>query len=367
MLWLLLIVLIPYIYLLLKIYRNLRKAVPFSSQSQSELFVSIVIACRNEEADLPFLLKDLSEQDYYGDSYEVIIVDDNSSDRTAEIVSNFKPIKNLKLLKNTGRGKKQALRAGILHSKGRLIITADADCRAGSSWLKTISSFYEKNKPCMIICPVRLESRSGFLNRFQELEFLSLQGVTAGTALSGDPVMCNGANLAFTKEIYKKHSENLHDEIVSGDDVFLMLNIKREPGNRILWLESEDAIVTTRSSVTTGAFLHQRARWVSKAGFYNDSKVKLVAIVTFITILLQLFLLAAGIFNPAFLLIFAAALLLKSIPDFLILNNRACRYKKKSLMRFFLPVQFLYSFYVISVLGYFLLTRNSYKNSYPAG
>jgi poly-beta-1,6-N-acetyl-D-glucosamine synthase len=361
--WLLLIVLIPYLYLLLRIYFNLTGSVPFTSDQKPGIFSSIIIACRNEEVNLASLLKDLSEQDYPEDNYEVLIIDDNSSDRTYDTARQFKEIKNLKVLHNGGSGKKQAIRTGISSSSGNLIITTDADCRMGQGWLRKIVSFYEKTHPEMIICPVIFEEGRGFLNKLQELEFLSLQGITAGTALSGNPVMCNGANLAFTRRAYESSSGNLHDELVSGDDVFLMFSIKRKPGTSILWLESEEAIVTTRSSVTTGAFLQQRARWISKTGKYNDINTSVLAIVTFVTILLQLFLLIAGIFNPVLLLVFAAVFILKSIPDYLILHNRAEQYKKKSLLGFFLPGQLLYPFYVISVLFYFLVTKKRYSNS----
>jgi biofilm PGA synthesis N-glycosyltransferase PgaC len=360
--WLLLIVLIPYIYLLLKIYFNLSGAVPFSAEQKPEIFASVVIACRNEERNLPQLLKELSEQDYHADNYEVVIVDDNSSDHTFETASHFKLIKNLKVIHNQGSGKKQAIRTGISTSSGNLIITTDADCRIGNRWLGTIASFYERHKPDMIICPVKLEGGSGFLRKFQELEFLSLQGVTAGSALSGDPVMCNGASLAFTKRVYANHSGNLHEELVSGDDVFLLHSIKREPGNLIMWLESEEAIVTTCSSATTGAFLLQRARWISKAGAYNDMNTRLLAIVTFVTILLQLFLLVAGIFNPVFLLVFVGAFLMKSIPDYLILKNSTLRYNKTSLMKWFIISQAIYPVYILSVLISLLCRKSEFRS-----
>jgi hypothetical protein len=216
----------------------------------------------------------------------------------------------------------------------------------------------------MIICPVELQGGRGFFHRFQELEFLSLQGVTAGTAITEKPVMCNGANLAFTKQAYNLHSGDLHEEKVSGDDVFLLHSIKENKENRILWLESADVLATTKTSETVSSFIHQRARWISKAGSYSDGYTVALAIVTFVTILLQTSLFVVGIFNPVFLLVFLAAFILKSIPDFLILQNTAMRYKKKNLLWFFLPGQFIYPFYVISVLVYFLLTKINYSKSH---
>lgn len=355
--WLLLILIIPYIYILLRIYGGLVKNNPYLPASIPDLFVSVIVACRNGEKDLAVLLNDISRQDYNPDNFELIIIDDNSSDKTFLIASSFKGIKNLKVLKNSGNGKKQAIRTGVAASSGNLIIATDADCRTGTSWIKTIASFYSENKPEMIICPVKLESGKGFFHSFRELEYLSLQGVTAGTANAGNPVMCNGANLAFSKEAYNRHSGNLHDEIPSGDDVFLLHSLKREPDNKIMWIESQEAIVTTKSPDTIVSFITQRVRWISKAGAYKDIFTRLLAIVTFVTILLQWFLLIAGIFNPVFLPVLLAIFLLKSVPDFLILRNTASRYGRERLLGIFIPSELIYPLYVISVFFCYLISR----------
>lgn len=355
--WLLLIFIIPYIYLLILIYRSLTQIKSYSPHSIQGVSLSVVVACRNEERNLPELLKHLSGQDYNPDLFEVLIIDDNSSDSTFATALDFKGIRNLIVLKNSGKGKKAAIRTGVAASAGNLIVTTDADCRMGHNWLKTIASFFEENKPEMIICPVELEGREGFFQRFQELEFLSLQGITAGTAVSGRPVMCNGANMAFTKEVYNRHTGDLHDELISGDDVFLLHAIKDEPGNKIMWLESVEAKVITNASETVCSFLNQRARWVSKAGAYKDRFTKLLAIVTFVTILLQFSFLIAGIFNPVFLWIFPTAFLLKSVPDYLILQNTTTRYGRKSLMKLFLPGQLIYPVHVLAVFLYFLTLK----------
>ena len=161
---------------------------------------------------------------------------------------------------------------------------------------------------------------------------------------------CNGDNLAFTNAVIQKYSGNLHEYNVSGDDVFLLHNLKRNKGNRILWLESPEAIVATATSAMFSSFLRQRARWLSKAGSYSDSYTIILAIVTFVTILIQPLFLIAGIFDPVFVAVFLAAYILKSIPDFLILRNTAIRYKKKNLMRWFVPSQILYAYYILRVV-----------------
>ena len=364
--WLLLIVSFPYLYLLLDIYRSLTKIKPYLPHALSEQFVSVIIACRNETNNLPFLLEDISRQNYNNENFEVIIIDDHSTDETFKIASSFKNIRNLKVICNSDSGKKKAIRTGIYASSGNLIITTDADCRIGERWISTIASFYTENIPDLILCPVRLESGTGFFRRFQELEYLSLQGITAGTAVGGNPVMCNGANMAFKKELYFQHSGDLHDEIASGDDVFLLHSIKKESGKRILWLESNDALIITKSCKTFGSFINQRERWISKAGVYNDYLTRSLAIVTFATILLQLSLLVAGIINPVFLQVLLVSLLLKSVPDYLILRNMAARYKEKKLLNIFLPGQIIYPFYVFSVFLIYCVQRKRVYSNYPS-
>ena len=360
--WLLLLILIPYIYIILKISGSLKRLKPYSPGTDPCIFVSVIVACRNEEKNLPLLLSDISMQNYSPDLHELIVVDDNSTDLTFQVASAFRKIKNLRVLKNRGNGKKQALRTGAEASNGKLLITTDADCRVGSSWIRTIVSFYAENKPELIICPVMLESGKGFFSGFQELEFLSLQGITAGSAAAGNPVMCNGANLAFPKEIYSEFAVNLHDELVSGDDVFFLHNLKGDRRNKIMWLESAESIVRTEASGTLCSFFRQRARWISKAGYYNDRYTQVLAIVTFVTICLQAFLTAAAFFSHLFFLIFMAAIFIKSVPDFMVLYNTTRRYKKRNLMKWFLPAQLLYPFYVLAILFLSVVEQAKYSD-----
>lgn len=348
------ILVLPYFFMLLKIYRSLLQIKPFKVSTDPVTFVSLVVACRNEQNNLPLLLNSIALQNYPKNLFEVIIVDDNSKDKTYETASNFTGTQNIVAIYNNGTGKKKAIRSGINASSGELIITTDADCRMGKGWIRTITALYEKQKPDMIICPVQLEPGPGFFRKFQELEFLSLQGITAGTAVSGDSVMCNGANLAFTRKTYFDNSDNLHDEIASGDDIFLLHNLKRKSESKILWLESDDVIMSTAASPTMVSFLRQRKRWISKGKAYNDRFTILLGIVTSLTIMLQVSILVAAFFNHMFIWVFLIVFLIKTFPDFLILHNTSWRYGRQDLLKWFLPVSIIYPFYVLSVFCYSL-------------
>ena len=353
--WLPVILILPYFFLLLKIYRNLLKTDPFKASSAPSTSVSVIIPCRNENEKLPLILKSISEQNYPEELFEVIIVDDNSTDNTFETASGKIWSDRFTVLKNSGKGKKAAIRTGILASSGRLIITTDADCTMGKRWIATIAAFFEMTDSDMIICPVQLAEHRGFFARFQELEFLSLQGITAGSAISGNGIMCNGANLAFTREAYLNHMENLHPELATGDDVFMLHSLKQDKGSRIMWLESNDAVVSTASSSSVFSFLHQRKRWISKWNSYNDKFTILAGIMTFAAILVQLYAFISVFFNRSFVWPFLIILILKSVVDFLILQNTTARYGKKHLLYWFIPSQLIYPFYVLAVILYSLV------------
>jgi len=355
MYWFTIILILPYIFLLLKIYRSLVKIQPFNITRDPLTFVSVVVACKNEQGNLPPLLNCLDSQDYPRELYEVIIVNDNSTDRTFEVASDFSMSCKKILLTNEGKGKKQAIRTGIKTASGNLIVTTDADCLMGKRWLRTIAAFFEKEGSDMIICPVQLDEGSGFFRRFQELEFLGLQGITAGSAFSGESTMCNGANLSFKRQVYLDNAENLYDRIASGDDIFLLHSLKNNSKSSISWLESTESIVTAKSSSSPGGFFKQRRRWLSKGKYYRDLFTYLLGIVTFITIFFQVVTFITGFLNPLFWWIFLAVFLLKSIPDFLILRNTSMRYGRQKLMNWFFPAQLVYPFYVMAVVVYSLI------------
>jgi cellulose synthase/poly-beta-1,6-N-acetylglucosamine synthase-like glycosyltransferase len=355
--WLPAILILPYFFLLLKLYRSLFKIKIFYASTEPVTFVSVVVACRNEQKNLPALLNSIAHQNYPEYLFEVIIIVDNSTDKTFEIAEGFTGISNILTLYNKGKGKKQALRTGITAAKGNLVITTDADCRMGTDWIRTIASFFEESSPDMIICPVQIESTRGLFGRFQELEFISLQGITAGCALLNNPTMCNGANLAFKRERYFNHTEDLHDEINSGDDIFLLHSLKKDNEAKIEWLESTAALVTTESASSFASYIKQRKRWISKGKAYKDRSTIFLAIATFIAILLQVVYLAGVFIMPSLIAVFLVIFLLKSVPDFLILNNTCTRYNNTSLIKWFLPCQLLYPFYVLMVVFYSLIFR----------
>ena len=106
--------------------------------------ISIIVPARNEEQNIIACLDSICNQTYPPELYEVIVVDDYSTDDTASIVKNYAS-KNVKLisLKDFTKGqtlnsyKKKAIEIAVAQSAGELIVTTDADCIATPEWSHT--------------------------------------------------------------------------------------------------------------------------------------------------------------------------------------------------------------------------------------
>lgn len=349
-----LILILPYFILLSDIFRNLLKIKKAEAPGNPGIFISVIIACRNEEKNLPVLLQALQEQDYPTHLFEVLIINDNSDDNTSGIVAKNSGKLNLKILNNKGHGKKAAIKAGIEAASGDYILTTDADCIPGKSWIRTFAGYFRKNDPDLVVGPVKLSDSEGFFGKFQELEFLSLQAITAGTVKARKASMCNGANLAYKKDLYLKCIGSLRFDLATGDDVFL-LHAAKKSGAKITWLESSEAVITTAQSINTGSFINQRKRWASKALSYEDLYTTILGFVTFVTILIQTALLIASFIDLQYFRLFLVFFVLKSIPDFMLLHNTAKRYGKMALLKWFIPSQLVYPFYVLIVASFGLM------------
>jgi cellulose synthase/poly-beta-1,6-N-acetylglucosamine synthase-like glycosyltransferase len=349
MIWLLLIPVIPYFLLFIILARKVPLKIFTDSDTGKRTGITIIIPCRNEEETLPGILNTIVNQNYPAQYIEVIVADDHSGDGTASTAKSYSDRLNISVTKARERGKKAAIAEAVSAAKNDLIITTDADCKAGSKWISAIAAFRSSTGADLIICPVMPEAQSGCFHEIQRLEFLSLQGVTSSSSEYGSPVMCNGANLAFTRDAYLRNRHRLHTEIESGDDMFLLHAIKKEKG-KIRWLNSPDAIIKTLPPAGLKEFIRQRARWISKAGAINDLYTNVAGIVTFVTILNLNLLLVSGVINPEYLAVFAVCLLIKSVPDYLIIKRAMALYGEKHLLKWFIPAEFLYQWYVTAVV-----------------
>lgn len=355
-----------YCWLILFYRQSWLKIKDFTSAPNIEalnpVFISVIIAARNEEKNIGSCLFSIIKQTYPENSFEIIVVNDHSSDGTVSVVNSFKKsnIKIINLEDFTGATilnsyKKAAIELAIGMAKGNLIVTTDADCVVTRKWLETIAAFYSEYDPIFIAAPVvysnPLTSDSTFLRLlkiFQSLDFLSLQGITAASVSTRFHNMCNGANLAYTKRVFEKVNgfEGI-DGIASGDDMLLMHKIQRVYPDKVGFIKSTNVIVETQPVNSFKEFMNQRIRWASKADKYTDPKITLVLLLVYFFNLWILICGVCSVFSLRYFYVFIPLLLAKTIAELYFLFPVATFFDRRKLLWWFFPAQPFHIFYIV--------------------
>lgn len=312
---------------LIRYYHKAWRTIPSFDHDVSDSFVpsekiTVIVPARNEETVIEQCIQSLLLQTYPRHLLEIIVIDDHSTDRTAAIVAKYNA--QGVILINLAEAltqqpfikayKKKAIEVAISRASGTLIVTTDADCIAGPEWIKTLADFHARSKPFFIAAPVKIAYNNSFLSTFQAMDFAILQGITAASVSKKFHSMCNGANLAYEKQVfYAVNGFDGIDDIASGDDMLLMRKISRQYPAQVAFLRSTDAIVQTQPAHTWKTFLNQRIRWASKAGRYQDVRISSVLLLVYLVNVAALILLSGSIWNTGWLLFFAIVVFYKTI------------------------------------------------------
>lgn len=315
--------------------------------------VSIIVAARNEEANIAKTIEDLLAQDYDPALVEVIFIDDHSTDGTARIIASYPRVKLIVLNEDKALNsyKKKAIQTAIGGASGKLIITTDADCRMHPAWLKTIVGFYEENDYKMISSPVLYFQEKSFFERAQSLEFLYLIGLGASTIGNGKPSTCNGANLAYEREaFYEVGGFKGIDDLASGDDELLLHKMASHYGNKIGFLKNYDAVVYTHAKPTVSEFIQQRKRWASKSTRYKNKAIIVLGVGVWLFNLSIVLNFVGGIFSSVFFEMALIQLLVKIIAEFLFLVD-VTKFGRRRELLYLLPILNLMHIVYIIFIG----------------
>lgn len=260
------------------------KKLKVEEEKPATLGISILVAARNEATNIETLVKDLFNQSYPTELFEVIVIDDHSEDDTLQKCEALKAaFPMLKVVSNSsGEGKKAALANGIQHAEFGIIATVDADCRVPSEWLISMISHWAENQTKMLLGPVVLEPAHNVFQHIQSLEMLAIMGLTGGFASYGKPIMANGANLMFDKHAFEEIGAYSSSNNPSGDDVFTMLNFNEKWPGSVRFVKHYEAVVATAPHPKFSSFWEQRKRWLSKKSGYNSILVRATAIITYL-------------------------------------------------------------------------------------
>ena len=333
-----------------------------SPDKNESLFISIIIPARNEEKNIGSCIQSIISQTFPSNNFEIIVVNDHSTDNTTNVVLSFKQ-ENIHLInledftkaQVLNSYKKKSIETAMQFAKGELIVTTDADCIMPEKWLETLAACYKEKSPVFVALPVvfkNAKSSDSFLKRFfknfQSLDFMMLQGITGASVYKRFHAMCNGANLAYQKKVfYEVNGFEGIDRLASGDDMLLMHKIQKRYPEKIMFLKSKNVIIETASAETFKDFINQRIRWASKADQYTDKKITAVLLLVYFLNVWIFILGISSFFSVKAFYYFLISIAIKTTVEFIFLFPVSKFFGKQKLLWWFFPAQPFHILYTI--------------------
>ena len=276
-----------YVVFIAELIYGFNKVKPFErTEVNPKTTFSIIVPFRNEAKNLPKLLKSISKLNYPKELFEIILVDDFSTDTSERICIQWRMANGLiesTLLENlrlSNSPKKDAISRAVPILKHDWMVTTDADCIVTKNWLLTLDNFIQQNNPEMVVGAVIYITKNNWFHHFQQLDLMSLQGTTIGSFGIGKPFMCNGANFAYTKKFFQELGGfGGINSTASGDDVLLLQKAVTANSDKVLYLKNKEFIVKTKPENDLFVLFMQRVRWASKTTSYKNIYAKSLAVV----------------------------------------------------------------------------------------
>ena len=239
--------------------------------SAGQVGFSIIIAARNEKENVKKLVNTLNNLIYPKDKYEVIIVDDNSTDGTLEelklITGRLNNFITKELKTTSKRGKRDALSFGIENSQFPYLLITDADCWPQSSWLMAYSDKFNLGYEMLLgIAP--FYQVKNFTNKISCFENLRASLLSFSMASIGLPYTATARNFGFARSAFNLIGgySNTKNTLSGDDDLLLREAVKRKL--KIGTVTEPGSFVYSETKKTLREYLHQKARHTQTSFHY---------------------------------------------------------------------------------------------------
>jgi cellulose synthase/poly-beta-1,6-N-acetylglucosamine synthase-like glycosyltransferase len=323
--------------------------------SPSQPSVSIIVSMHNEEKNVSGCLDKLVTQVYPKDKFEIIIVNDRSTDNTGEIIETYcrkYPFIQQIIIGKLQEGyapKKLAIDQAIKNARGEIILLTDADGRPIPPWIQQMTSSFAEDVGMVIgYAPYSTDSdHYSFWTGLLSLEYLSHAAVAAASCGLGYPVTCVGTNMAYRKSVYEQlGGYGIFKRLHTGDDDLFLQRVRDESDWKIIYASGKNSHVYNAPPGSWKQFFQQRIRYASK-GFSYPLKVTLILVLFYFINLLLLFSPIFFLTCTSCVLPFLAALFLKAVSDFYFLKSASLFLKDKRFLRLFPVALVLHIPYVV--------------------
>ncbi len=325
----------------------------FTSRKQNSQLnsISIIVAARDEAANLPNLLPLLIEQNYPDEFYEIIIADDRSQDDTSDIVQRFKnKFGNLKLIRIDEEnpqlvGKKGAVTAAVKLAQNDILAFTDADCLPTLNWLREINAHFTEDTDFIAGYSIILHP-NGFFNFLKNLERSAFFAVIASAFTFNWGISVTAGNMAYRRRLFSQIKGFAGiGHIRSGDDDLLLHKIRKLIRN-FCFMFSQDSIVLSKGCQSAVHQINQETRRGSKWRYY-PLDVKLITSIVMLFYLSYIILFFGCLTSSYCWILFLRITLFKIIPEFLLIFTFLYKIKKMKFLSIFPIAELLYIPYFI--------------------
>jgi len=226
------------------------------SGEQFEPFVSVIVPAYNEEQVIESTIRSLLASDYA--QFEIIVVDDGSSDRTSEVVrEKFAGNSLVRLFTVANAGKAAALNFGLRHVQGDIVVALDADTQFPSETIRALARRFVDAKIGAVAGNAKVGNRINIVTRWQALEYITSQNMDRRAFASLNCItVVPGAVGAWRRDLIEQCGGFSNDTLAEDQDLTLQI---RKLGYKIGYEES--AIAWTEAPDGLRTLARQRFRW----------------------------------------------------------------------------------------------------------
>ena len=310
---------------------------------------SVVVAARNEQTNIVKTIDAILSCDYPKDLFEVIVIDDHSTDNTVQVLFEIGQDDRVSIIKlHHETGKKAALSKGVNLAKYSHIAVTDADCMVPADWLLNLAILFQSSEAQFISGPVIIDDLQNVCSAFQSLDTIGTVGVTQAGIQSNKWFMANGANMAFVKEAFLDISgfeENKN--WASGDDMFLVEQFSQL--GQTAYMKTISPVIT-KAERSWSELYQQRIRWATKNKSYTHQGVKnTLGLVFLFNLCIVLSFVLAILLGSKWLILSLSMLVVKVIIDRIYLTKMTAFYNQRNAMNYYLRSTLVYVIYIVGI------------------
>lgn len=311
--------------------------------------VCILVPFRNEQDNLDACCRALQDLDYPQDKLQILMLNDDSADRSAEVVKKYlsATIRLINITSQTDqlRGKMNVLAQGIKQTDAEYLFVTDADCQPDPGWLKTMLGYFDDNTALVsgftLIRSGNQQDEKLFV-KLQQIDWIFLQGLAYGASNIGRPITVIGNNIAFKKSVYDRIGGFAKIGFSITEDHALMQAILDQTGYQVRYICDSDGPVFSYPLADFTGFIRQRRRW-SRGGLKGRPFAFILVGFSFIVHLIIPLIFIFGPYN----LIAATAIGLILGIDYFQLKRLLKTFQREDLRRQFVKYEVFYILYTI--------------------